>query len=117
MATPTATATPTARSASGMSTGAKIGAGVGAGVVGVLLVLLLVFFVLRCRRAQRVGAAPTEQPLEGLRHGKEINLTGKQVLGIDDDSYMRELPITECTLNHVADVALRCLANNTTSSE
>jgi hypothetical protein len=115
MATPTASTISIARGASGMSTGAKIGAGVGAavGIVAVLSILLVVFFTLRRRRA-RDGASGDFSIGQSLRHGKEINLTGKQVLEIDDDSYMRELP---CTYSHVTDVALRCLANNTTSSE
>jgi hypothetical protein len=96
MATPTASTTPIARSASGMSTAAKVGVGAGAGVFGVLLVLLFVYFILRRRRA-RDGASGGFLIGQSLRHGKEINLTGKQVLGIDDDSYMRELPIHECT--------------------
>lgn len=71
---------------------------VGVPVVAAIIVIACALHFRRRRHMKK--ECPVEAPPESTRHDKDIILSPKQILGLDDDTYLSHLP-SKCKTSHL----------------
>lgn len=104
---------PRTESYSTLSAGAI--AGIVIGVVSILLILVGVSYLLWRRRRLR-GVPSQEDGNSRARDTKEINPSPKQVLGLDDESYLNRLPVAELGSQEIHGMNSEILSSESYSS-